>query len=254
MNNHNQNLASAFDSQAAQFERAPVQTDPLALARLVAFSRFPENAYLLDAGCGPGLVSEAFLKGGYRVFGVDLSQEMITRARRRGAEFGDRARFEQASLFDSIAEEAGPFEGAVSRYVLHHVADPIDFVSRQVALLKRGGILVLSDHTTDPDPALAERHQRFEWSRDTTHTNNLTAGAIVDLFAKVGLSGIESTEEAFTLDFDEWFDRGTPGVEKAELRQAILETPRPRGFRASESDDGRVVIDCFRAIVRGVKG
>ena len=188
------------------------------------------------------------------MFGVDLSQEMITRARRRGAEFGDRARFEQASLFDSIAEEAGPFEGAVSRYVLHHVADPIDFVSRQVALLKRGGILVLSDHTTDPDPALAERHQRFEWSRDTTHTNNLTAGAIVDLFAKVGLSGIESTEEAFTLDFDEWFDRGTPGVEKAELRQAILETPRPRGFRASESDDGRVVIDCFRAIVRGVKG
>ena len=158
MNNHNQNLASAFDSQAAQFERAPVQTDPLALARLVAFSRFPENAYLLDAGCGPGLVSEAFLKGGYRVFGVDLSQEMITRARRRGAEFGDRARFEQASLFDSIAEEAGPFEGAVSRYVLHHVADPIDFVSRQVALLKRGGILVLSDHTTDPDPGPDRRH------------------------------------------------------------------------------------------------
>ena len=113
---------------------------------------------------------------------------------------------------------------------------------------------MLSDHTTDAVAALAERHQRLEASRDTTHTRNLTAGAIVDLFTKIGLVDIESAEEAFTLDFDEWFDRGTPGVSKDELRRDILETPQARGFRASESDSGRVVIDCFRVIVRGVKG
>ena len=233
MSDHNQNLAEAFDGQAAKFEKAPVQTDPLALARLVAFAAFPE--------------------AGYSIFGVDLSEEMIARARRRAADYEASARFEQTSLFDPIVEPFAPFDGAVSRYVLHHVVDPLAFIERQASLLKPGGILVLSDHTTDSDPGLAEAHRRFEWSRDTTHTTNLTASAIVDLFARAGLSDIRSTEEAFTLDFDEWFDRGTPAVEKAALRTAILEEPRPRGFRAVESADGRVVIHCFRSIIRGSK-
>ena len=36
MRNHDQDLAQAFDSQAAKFEVAPVQSDPVALATLVA--------------------------------------------------------------------------------------------------------------------------------------------------------------------------------------------------------------------------
>ena len=52
---HDQALAAAFDGQAARFERAPVQTDPGALARLVRFADLPPDSLLLDAGCGPGL-------------------------------------------------------------------------------------------------------------------------------------------------------------------------------------------------------
>jgi hypothetical protein len=35
MQDHDQALATAFDGQAAKFERAPVQSDPAALERLV---------------------------------------------------------------------------------------------------------------------------------------------------------------------------------------------------------------------------
>src|SRR5438309_6423363 len=91
-------LAEAFDGQAARFERAPVQTDPVALARMVEFARLQADSRVLDAGCGPGLVAEAFLAAGHRVHGVDLAGEMVRRARERCVRFGARARFEQGSV------------------------------------------------------------------------------------------------------------------------------------------------------------
>ena len=252
MADHDRALAEAFDGQAARFERAPVQTDPAALARLVAFAALPENRLVLDAGCGPGLVSEAFLKAGHRVVGVDLSAEMVARARGRGGPFGGRARFERGSVFDDVP--GGPFDAAVSRYVVHHVVDPLAFVRRQADLLRPGGVLVVCDHATDPDPNLADAHERLERDRDTTHTRNLTAGGLADLLAAAGLSDVRLEEEAFTLDFDEWFDRGTPAAPKDDVRARLLGGPPVRGFRPTLLGGGAVRIDCVRALVRGVKG
>src|SRR5690349_6984879 len=145
---HDRALADAFDGQAARFERAPVQTDPALLAQLVAFAALPARATILDAGCGPGLVAEAFLAEGFRVHGVDLSREMIRRARERCARFGDRASFEQGSIL-ALPEDAA-FDAAVSRFVVHHAPDPEAFVGAQVARLRPGGAVIVVDHTTDP--------------------------------------------------------------------------------------------------------
>ncbi len=78
-------VAEAFDGQAAKFERAPLQSNAAALGRLVEFARLPPATDVLDAGCGPGLVAEAFLEAGHEVVGVDLSAEMVRRARGRCA-------------------------------------------------------------------------------------------------------------------------------------------------------------------------
>ena len=59
MNSHEDEVASAFDSQAPKFEVAPVQSDPAALERLVREAALPRDSFVLDAGCGPGLVSRA---------------------------------------------------------------------------------------------------------------------------------------------------------------------------------------------------
>lgn len=251
MGDHDRALAEAFDRQAARFERAPVQSDPDALARLVLRAEFPAGGRVLDAGCGPGLVAEAMLEAGLDVVGVDLSPEMVARARSRCDRFGDRARFVLGSLHE--ADLAGLFDGAISRFVLHHVVEPDAFLRRQVDLLRPGGVVVLCDHTTDPDPDRAAWHNAIERARDRTHTANLPPGMIVDRFALRGLGSIRLEEEPFALDFDEWFDRGTPTLPKAEVRCRLLAGPPARGFQAVEEQTGAVRIECWRAIVRGVK-
>ena len=215
----------------AEVRAAPVQSDPAALERLVRASDLPPGGRILDAGCGPGLVAAALLPSGLRVVGVDLSREMIERARNRCAAFGDRATFLQVSVFDPSLEQHGPFDGAISRYVLHHVVEPAAFVARQAGLLRPGGVLVVCDHLTDPDPGRADHHERLERARDRSHTRSLTGGQIVDLFAAAGLSEITMTEEAYDLDFDEWFDRGSPDETKEAVRAALLDGPRVRASR-----------------------
>lgn len=250
---HDQELSQAFDGQAPRFEKAPVQSDPVALRRLLARSAFAPGARVLDAGCGPGLVSAALLEAGLRVVGVDLSREMIDRARQRCSRWGDAAEFHQASLFDCLLDDRAPFDGTLSRYVLHHVLDPFAFIERQANLLRPGGVLVLCDHVTDPDSRIAAHHEALEKARDRTHTANLSGGRLVDLLAAGGLNEIELVEESFVLDFDEWFDRGTPQASKESVRTMLLNGLKIRSFLPALQPDGTIQIASIRAIVRGMK-
>lgn len=248
MDPHDQALSQAFDGQAPLFERSPVAADGAALARLVAFSALPADSHVLDAGCGPGLVAEAFLEAGHRVTGVDLSAEMVARARARCARFGDRARFAQQRL-DAVPPGAA-FDGAVSRFVLHHVQDPLAFLAAQVARVRPGGAVVASDHVGDPNPVCAAWHGRIEIDRDRTHVRNLTPGELVDAFVRVGLANVRLAEEPLELDFDEWFHRGTPRAPKEEVRRLLL-AGTARGFQPAPRPDGGITIRLVRALVRG---
>jgi SAM-dependent methyltransferase len=246
---HDRNLAAAFDGQAPLFEKAPVQTDPGALGRLIARAGFGAEDRVIDAGCGPGLVAEAVLEGSARkVLGIDLSPGMVDRARKRCERFGDKAEFRVGSIYD----DAGTFDGAISRFVLHHVEDPARFVRRLAELVRPGGVVAICDHVADPDPAARAWHQEIELLRDTTHTANLPPGAIVDLFMAAGLEDLSLTEEVFCLDFDEWFDRGTPAVGKDECRKRLL-SGTAQSFEPSVRADGGIQIRARHATIRGVK-
>lgn len=250
MASHDRDLAEAFDGQAARFERAALPTDPAALASLVEFAALPPDSLVLDAGCGPGLVAEALLAAGHRVVGVDLSAEMLRRAQARNARFGERARFQQGSVLD--LEAGRPFDAAISRLVVHHVVDPLAFVRAQAAHLRPGGSLVVSDHTTDAEGEAAAWHQRIERARDRTHVGNLSSGGLVDLLARADLREVRLREEAFELDFDEWFDRGTPALAKPDVR-ALLLGGRARSFEPVAGPGGSVALRCVRALVAGIR-
>jgi 2-polyprenyl-3-methyl-5-hydroxy-6-metoxy-1,4-benzoquinol methylase len=56
---------------------------------------------------------------------------MIDQARKRCAAYGESCRFLQMSVYDQSLDSLGPFDAALSRYVLHHVERPAQFLERQ---------------------------------------------------------------------------------------------------------------------------
>lgn len=247
---HDRDLARAFDAQAAAFERSKVQRDAESLSRFVAFAAVPRGGRVLDAGCGPGLVAEAFLEAGCDVLGVDLSAEMIRRAQARCARFGERARFEQRSLFD--LEPGAPLDAALSRNVLHHLEEPQAFLARQAALVRPGGAVLAFDLSGEADPAAQAWAHGIERDRDRTHVRTLTPGEMVDMLIRAGLEDIRVAEEHLLLDFDEWFDRGTPAMPKEAVR-ARLFAGRAQRFVPSRRAEGGVDIRVTRTMVRATK-
>ena len=74
----------------------------------------------------------------------------------------------------------------------------------------------------------------------------------MDLLASAGLASVALVEERLDLDFDEWFDRGTTGRTKEDVRQVLL-AGTARGFAPAPRPDGGVTIRIMRAVVRGVR-
>ena len=96
------------------------------------------------------------------------------------------------------------------------------------------GMVIPPDHR-------AAWHQAVEKGRDRTHTRNLTVGELCDIVAAAGAGELTMREEPFSLDFDEWFDRGTPSTSKADLRAQLLSSTA-RGFAPVATPDGAIRI------------
>ena len=103
-------------------------------------ARLPENARVLDLGCGSGRDLEAFAAAGCRVTGIDPSAAMLDLCRRRLPE-GTPLRQERAEDF---ADPSGSWDGIWAMASLIHVsfADQQAVLSNLVRSLAPGGIMM----------------------------------------------------------------------------------------------------------------
>ena len=103
----------------------------------------PADLSVLDVGCGPGL-TDAFLTGSFgAVTGVDISQQMVERAR----EINPSASYER---YDGtrLPFESGSFDLAFAICVLHHVErlDRSAFAAEVARVTRPGGIVAILEH------------------------------------------------------------------------------------------------------------
>ena len=102
----------------------------------------PAPARVADLGCGTGTLAVLLAEDGYAVDGLDVSPEMISRARAK-AEVADvdvDARVGDANAPDL---ERAAYDVVLSRHVLWAMDDPAAALERWLALLAPGGVLVL---------------------------------------------------------------------------------------------------------------
>lgn len=122
------------------------------------------GARVLEFGCADGFVTEALVRSGYEVTAVDLSSEMVKRARQRLSRSGLRARVEVGDL-DAYQLDA-PYD-----VVLAMMGTFFRYADDPAAVLGRWGPSVRTKLLVDMDPRSMSRLQACRtlraagWSR-----------------------------------------------------------------------------------------
>jgi len=110
---------------------------------------------VIDVGTGTGVIASALAELGYRVVGVDLSEEMLAQARSKVG--SDRVRFDSGDAMNSPGLPEA-LDAIVSRHVLWTLTDPRRALDSWLRLLKRGGRVVIIDgmYGAQPDRRLGD--------------------------------------------------------------------------------------------------
>ena len=142
---------------------------------------FPAGAAprILDLGAGTGLLAEQVLARWprARLTLVDLSGDMLERARERFAGRGARVEIRTADyLRDPLG---GPYDAVVSALSIHHLPDAGKraLFRRAFAALRPGGRFVDADNVLAPTPRLAAR-DRALWIARVRESGIAEAGAL----------------------------------------------------------------------------
>jgi SAM-dependent methyltransferase len=230
-----------FTAQSESFNAAPAMRSADTLGRLVDLIPAAAGERWLDAACGPGLVTRALAPRVAEVHGVDMTPAMIAIARREAERAG--ARNAVFSLGDATALDFGAaaFDGAVTRFSLHHIPLPGRVVRELARVVRPGGAVVLADHVTSDDAEVAAWHQEIERLRDPSHWACLTPAALRRLGSSAGLELERELEVPLAIDFEEWITRGSGGERSRDLIELALSQrrPGPDVFRLDGPADGR---------------
>lgn len=212
-----------FTVHAESFGSSPVMNDAGALDALVELCALQPGDRVLDVACGPGIVScrLAEAEPTVTVVGVDATPAMVTLAEARAAErrVGDRVTFRAGRMEQLPFADAG-FDVVVSRYALHHAADPAAVAAELARVAGPAGRVVVFDFDAGEDPVAAQAYDAAERFRDPSHVRNLTAAEQRALFDAVGLRLDAACAHRLPADLDTVLSR-SHGTDHGRVRSAF---------------------------------
>ncbi len=233
-------MIGEFTHQAESFNQSAVMRSADTLDVLVdALPATPGDRWI-DVACGPGLVTRAMAGRVGEAVGVDLTPAMVEVARREAAAEGlTNLTFEVGDATALDASDAS-FDGAVTRFSLHHIPLPGRVVAEMARVVRPGGHVVIADHMTSEDADGAAFHEEIERLRDPSHWACLTAARLIRLGEAAGLELVEARRHAFTLDYGEWLARGSGGPTAAPLIERAFadRADQPAEFRRTPDGVG----------------
>ena len=111
--------------------------------RLASFAGIKSGASVLDVGCGTGVVGLTAARLGARVTGVDLTPELIARAKENSALMGVAADWRQGDV-EALPLPDASFDFVVSQFGHMFAPRPEVAVREMLRVLKRGGVIAFS--------------------------------------------------------------------------------------------------------------
>ena len=151
-----QRSRSYFESVAGDWERIRRSYFDDRVTSLAIEKLLPRNLTLADIGCGTGSLTFELARFADKVIGVDLSQEMLRRARAGATERTlENVEFRQGDVL-KLPLDAHSVDAAFCVMVLHFLPDTERAVSGLCRIVRPGGSVILVD--------LVEHKQ--EWMRE----------------------------------------------------------------------------------------
>jgi SAM-dependent methyltransferase len=240
---HSGAIREEFAHQADSFARSPTMS--LAETLGVLIDLVPENpeARWVEVACGPGIIARGIAPRVGSVLGLDLTPAMVERARADAAEAGvENADFEVGDA-TALPLDDDSFDGAITRFSLHHIPAPIRVLEEMRRVVRPGGHVVVSDFVTDDDGASAAWQEQIERLRDPSHWALLTPSRIAALGERAGLEPDLERVVPFEIDYEEWLQRSSGGPANAELIERLRAEAPPgaESFRVTgEGPDRRL--------------
>jgi SAM-dependent methyltransferase len=146
-------IAESFGSDPDRYDRARPRYPGALIDRIAA--RTPGGTregrpgpYVLDVGCGTGIVARQFLAAGCRVLGVDPDERMAGLARRHGLEV-------EVATFETWPSAGREFDAVVAGQSWHWV-DPAAGAAKAARALRPGGRLAVFWNAFEPPRDVAD--------------------------------------------------------------------------------------------------
>ena len=137
---HNEK-AIEFDEEEAHMHKKRFIEKNWGYVNYIADHVKDNNPSLLDIGCGTGNLSIKFLKKGFKVKGVDISQGMIDLYRKNTK---DKAETVVSSIGKFLTTETEKYDVIAFNAVLHHIPYYLDTINQSCKLLKSGGFIFIN--------------------------------------------------------------------------------------------------------------
>src|SRR6478672_7298919 len=186
MASHDSRILDQFTRQAAPFAAAAAIRNQEALDRIVQWAETRPDDTVLDVACGPGLLACAFAKVAQHATGVDMTPAMLEQARKTQQEQGlKNVSWQQGDVY-SLPFPPAQFSIVSSRFVFHHLQDPLAALKEMKRACKPGGKAVVADMA--PHPSKANALNAAERLRDPSHVRALPEDELCGLFEQAGLN------------------------------------------------------------------
>jgi ubiquinone/menaquinone biosynthesis C-methylase UbiE len=159
---------------------------------------------VLDVAAGTGLFGRALAHAVARVTAVDITPEMIEHGRKRAMEEGIHNLQWQLGSAEALPFANESFDLVVSRYAIHHFADPTAVLQEMNRVCNTGGLVVNVDMVSDENPVVAVHQNEVERMMDATHTRMLSPSHLVRATTDAGLTMLTYLSREVRMKFDEW--------------------------------------------------
>ncbi len=115
-------------------------------SRLIEQVRIDDDETVVDFGCGPGHYTLEIAKRARKTIGVDISEEMLKKARKAAAKAGVAIDFLQSNG-ESIELPSGSVDLVLLAHVFHEVSKKEDALLEFQRILRAGGRIVIQERT-----------------------------------------------------------------------------------------------------------